>query len=220
MAFAALSKRVHAAFQAPHFFWRLVQVHATDAPHFFFKTRSYQKTSTQCAYRSSDMSYKVKPIAFVSAARQTPVDDCWGGEISKITLVDKIDPSALSGVGNFSHVEVLYLFHGVSEDEVVFSARHPRNNLRWPKIGIFAQRGKNRPNRIGTTICKIAGIYGRVLKVCELDAIDGTPVLDIKPVMKEFLPREPTHQPSWATDLMAKYWDTRSLASPPRDDPV
>ena len=48
--------------------------------------------------------------------------------------------------------------------------------------------------------------YGRTLTVQGLDAIDGTPVLDIKPVMKEFLPREDVSQPSWATDLMSEYW--------------
>jgi tRNA (Thr-GGU) A37 N-methylase len=47
---------------------------------------------------------------------------------------------------------------------------------------------------------------GRVLKVAGLDAIDGTPVLDIKPVMAEFLPRGPVRQPNWSTELMRDYW--------------
>jgi tRNA (adenine37-N6)-methyltransferase len=156
------------------------------------------------------MPYTVEPVAFVSSARRLPEDDYWGGHSSEITLVDSKDASALVGVDAFSHVEVIYLFHGVHEDNVVTTARHPRNNEHWPKVGIFAQRGKNRPNRIGSTICKVAGVDGRTLRVCELDAIDGTPVLDIKPVMTEFLPREQTIQPSWATELMAKYWATRS----------
>jgi tRNA-Thr(GGU) m(6)t(6)A37 methyltransferase TsaA len=155
------------------------------------------------------MPYHVEPIAFVSATRKSPEDDFWGGEVAEIRLADAIDPSALAGLETFSHVEVLFLFHGVSEHKIVNGARHPRNNVAWPKVGIFAQRGKNRPNRIGSTICKVVGVEGAILRVSELDAIDGTPVLDIKPVLKEFLPREATSQPSWATELMSSYWSER-----------
>ena len=73
-------------------------------------------------------------------------------------------------------------------------------------MGIFAQRGKARPNRIGITIVRIVAREGRVLRVAELDAVDGTPVLDIKPVMREFLPREEVRQPRWARELMQRYW--------------
>lgn len=155
------------------------------------------------------MTYSVEPIAFVSAVRKTPEDDFWGGEVSEICLVGTMDPSALAGLETFSHVEVLFLFHGVSEDKIVSGARHPRNNVAWPKVGILAQRGKNRPNRIGSTICKVVGVEGPILRVSELDAIDGTPVLDIKPVLKEFLHREATSQPDWATELMSSYWSER-----------
>jgi tRNA (Thr-GGU) A37 N-methylase len=57
------------------------------------------------------------------------------------------------------------------------------------------------------TIVEIVARTGRRLVVKGLDAIDGTPVVDIKPVMIEFLPRSPVKQPAWATELMAKYWD-------------
>jgi tRNA (Thr-GGU) A37 N-methylase len=73
-------------------------------------------------------------------------------------------------------------------------------------VGIFAQRGKNRPNRIGSTIVRIVGRTDGGLRVAELDAIEGTPVIDIKPVMQEFLPRTPVTQPAWSTELMAEYW--------------
>ncbi|MFN7983377.1 MAG: SAM-dependent methyltransferase [Vicinamibacterales bacterium] len=152
------------------------------------------------------MQTTIDAIGFVSAARTTPDDDNWGKTTSTITLVDAIDESALDGIESFSHVEVLFLFHAVPPEKIVAGARHPRNNPAWPKVGIFAQRGKNRPNRIGCTICRVAGRSGRSLIVSELDAIDGTPVIDIKPVMAEFLPREPTQQPAWSTELMAKYW--------------
>jgi tRNA-Thr(GGU) m(6)t(6)A37 methyltransferase TsaA len=152
------------------------------------------------------MSYIVEPVGFVHASRQSPEDDLWGGELARIVLVDSFEPAAFAGLASFSHVEVLFLFHQVPPEKITRDARHPRNNPDWPKVGIFAQRGKNRPNRIGSTICRVISVEGKVLTVAELDAIDGTPVLDIKPVMREFLPREETRQPGWVSELMRDYW--------------
>jgi tRNA (Thr-GGU) A37 N-methylase len=73
-------------------------------------------------------------------------------------------------------------------------------------VGIFAQRGKNRPNRLGATIVRVLGVEGLSERVAGLDAIDGTPVLDLKPYMEEFGPRGPVRQPAWASDLMRSYW--------------
>ena len=156
------------------------------------------------------MTDEIRPIAFVHAPRIAPEDDFWGGESAAITLVDEIPSEALVGLGEFSHVEVLFQFHAVAADKIVCGARHPRNNPDWPAVGIFAQRGKNRPNRIGSTICRILEVSGRTVRVAELDAIDGTPVLDLKPVLQEFLPRDPVRQPAWADDLMREYWSKRS----------
>ena len=77
---------------------------------------------------------------------------------------------------------------------------------RGPAVGIFAQRAKARPNRIGATIVRILGRDGGRLRVEGLDAIDGTPVLDIKPVLAEFLPSGPVRQPEWTRELMRDYW--------------
>ncbi len=155
------------------------------------------------------MDIDIRPIAFVRTRRQTPEDDDWGAETAAITLVADLPADALAGIDSFSHVEVIFLFDRVSDDKIVCGARHPRNNPDWPAVGIFAQRGKNRPNRLGSTICRVLGVDGRTLNVAALDAIDGTPVLDLKPVMQEFLPREPVHQPEWSTELMRDYWVRR-----------
>lgn len=152
------------------------------------------------------MSYRLEPIGHVTAQRPSSEDDFWGNELATIRLTDSFAPEALQGLADFSHVEVLYLFHAVDPAKVVSGARHPRNNADWPAVGIFAQRGKNRPNRIGSTICRLLSVQGTQLVVGELDAIDGTPVLDIKPVMTEFLPRQPVSQPRWSSELMANYW--------------
>jgi tRNA (Thr-GGU) A37 N-methylase len=113
---------------------------------------------------------------------------------------------SLQGLSEFSHAEVLFLFHEVDPAKIVTGARHPRNNHHWPSVGIFAQRGKNRPNRIGSTICRILRVEGVRLFVAELDAIAATPVIDIKPVIAEFLPREAIKQSAWSTELMSQYW--------------
>lgn len=155
------------------------------------------------------MSFTVDPVAFVHAERSSAEDDHWGATHSKIVLAGGLGPEALAGLDTFSHVEVLFLFHAVDREHVTTGARHPRDNAAWPKVGIFAQRGKSRPNRIGSTICRVVSVEGRALTVAELDAIDGTPVLDLKPVMREFLPREPTHQPNWVAELMSDYWTLR-----------
>jgi tRNA (adenine37-N6)-methyltransferase len=151
-------------------------------------------------------SVSLESIGFVEAPRPHAEDDFWGGEQACIALRPSYSADALQGLTDFSHVEVIFLFHEVTADKIVSGARHPRNNRAWPAVGIFAQRGKNRPNRLGSTICKVIRVEGTKLYVSELDAINGTPVLDLKPVMSEFLPREKVRQPAWSTELMSQYW--------------
>ena len=148
----------------------------------------------------------VVPIGHVRSARDDLRDDDWGGVRARIELDPSFDPECLDGIEDFSHAEILFHFDRVPESAVERGARHPRGNQAWPRVGIFAQRGKNRPNRLGSTIVAIAGREGRVLTVLGLDAVDGTPVLDIKPVMREFLPRGEVRQPPWSHELMRDYW--------------
>jgi len=148
----------------------------------------------------------MEPIGYVRAERAATEDDYWGGMRSSIVLADAIEADALQGLEDFSHAEIIFYFDQVDPQKIVYGARHPRNNPAWPRVGIFAQRGKNRPNRIGSTIVRILGREGRTLHVAELDAIDQTPVLDIKPVLQEFLPRQPVRQPDWSRELMRQYW--------------
>jgi tRNA-Thr(GGU) m(6)t(6)A37 methyltransferase TsaA len=117
-----------------------------------------------------------------------------------------VPAESLSGLDTFSHAEIVFVFDQLEPSAVVRGSRHPRENQRWPRVGIFAQRARARPNRLGTTIVRIISCEGSRLRVRGLDAIDGTPVLDIKPVMAEFLPREPVRQPAWSRELMAHYW--------------
>jgi tRNA-Thr(GGU) m(6)t(6)A37 methyltransferase TsaA len=148
----------------------------------------------------------ISPIAVVHNTRLTPVDDNWGGLVSEIRLDPVLPEESLIGLDSFSHAEIIFQFHLVGEKEIVMGARHPRENPDWPEVGIFAQRARLRPNRLGLTVVRILRIEGRSLFVEGLDAVDGTPVLDIKPVMQEFLPREALQQPDWSHEVMKDYW--------------
>ena len=154
----------------------------------------------------SENVFTVRPVAFVRSARADVSDDFWGDVESEIELCPDMPPESLDGLEDYSHIDVLFVLDRVAPDDVERGTRHPRNNLEWPKIGIFAQRAKRRPNRLAHSIVRLLGRNGSRLRVLSLDAIDGTPVLDIKPVLSEFLPREPVCQPEYSRELMRDYW--------------
>jgi tRNA-Thr(GGU) m(6)t(6)A37 methyltransferase TsaA len=151
------------------------------------------------------MEIKLRPIATVINSRKTPVDDNWSEIVSEIILEDDIPTEALTGILNFSHLEIIYFFDRAQNTDIVFSAR-PRGNPSYPLVGIFGQRKKDRPNAIGLCTVELLAHNGRTLKVKNLDAINGTPVLDIKPVFREFQPIGKIKQPKWVSDLMKNYW--------------
>ncbi|HEX4926310.1 MAG TPA: SAM-dependent methyltransferase, partial [Bdellovibrionales bacterium] len=120
------------------------------------------------------------PIGQVVSTRKDAVDDGWDAERAKIVLdLEQFNGEALKGLQDFSHAEIVYYMHAAQKTET--GSRHPRGNTAWPRAGIFAQRAKDRPNKIGITVCRILAVDGAELEVAGLDAIDGTPVLDIKP---------------------------------------
>lgn len=152
------------------------------------------------------MDIVLRPVGVISGGRSEPIDDDWGAVEAEIVLDDAYPEEAIAGLDGFSHVDVVFVFDKVDPSSVNLSARHPRGREDWPKVGIFAQRAKARPNRIGVTTCDLIGVEGRRIRVRGLDAIDGTPVLDIKPYMEEFGPRGTVREPDWARELMAGYW--------------
>jgi tRNA (adenine37-N6)-methyltransferase len=147
------------------------------------------------------------PIGHVRTTRADPVDDNWDAETTTIELDPNLfTPDALLSLDHFSHVEVIYWFHHEEAARPNLGARRPRGREDWPLVGIFAQRAKNRPNRLGLTVCKILEVKGLTVRVSGLDAIDGTPVLDLKPWMEGFAPRGEVREPQWAKELMSGYW--------------
>lgn len=152
------------------------------------------------------MKIEIIPVAFVKNTRKELTDDFWGNLISEIELTNIFTEDAFKGLNEFSHAEILFYFHRSEPCKVITIARHPRGNVNFSETGIFAQRVKDRPNHLGNTIAEIVEVDGKILTVKGLDAIDGTPVLDIKPVLKEFLPRKAVKQPGWSVELMKNYW--------------
>jgi tRNA-Thr(GGU) m(6)t(6)A37 methyltransferase TsaA len=153
------------------------------------------------------MKITLQPIGFVNQGRSEPIDDNWDAEISRIRLDgEQIGADAVLGLDQFSHIEVVYWFHHESAEAVHTGARRPRGNPDWPAVGILAQRAKNRPNRLGVTTCRLLKVDGLELTVSGLDAIEGSPILDIKPYMSGFAPRGEVREPAWAKALMQGYW--------------
>jgi tRNA-Thr(GGU) m(6)t(6)A37 methyltransferase TsaA len=150
--------------------------------------------------------WTVTAIGTVRSSRAQAIDDDWGDVTATITLAEPLDARSVAGLGDFSHVEVVFLFDRVDPDAVCLHSRHPRGNREWPEVGILAQRAKDRPNRIGLCTCELVAVDGASIVVRGLDAIDGTPVLDVKPYMEEFAPRGDVRQPAWSHDLMREYW--------------
>jgi tRNA-Thr(GGU) m(6)t(6)A37 methyltransferase TsaA len=152
-----------------------------------------------------EAKFNLVPIAVVRCSRAEPEDDRWDSETSTIELLSPFDRRSVRGLEEFSHCLVVFVFHGASWDGTRMS-RHPRGNPEWPDVGIFAQRAKDRPNRLGVSVCRLAGVDDASIRVEGLDAIDGTPVVDIKPWMEEFGPRGTVVQPVWSRELMRDYW--------------
>lgn len=150
---------------------------------------------------------ELEPIGWVRGGRIDAVDDDWG-EVEATIGLDPAHytPDALTGLDEFSHVDVVYCFHLLDPAEIVLGTRRPRGNPDWPEVGIFAQRGRVRPNRLGVTTAEILAFEGLDVHVRGLDAVDGTPVLDLKPHMAGFAPRTAVREPEWALEIMRDYW--------------
>jgi tRNA (adenine37-N6)-methyltransferase len=147
------------------------------------------------------------PIGVVRSSRRELKDDDWDQVTARIEIdPTQLDEESLLGLDTFSHVEILFVMNQVKDEAIQKRARHPRNNEAWPKVGILAQRAKMRPNRMGLTVCSIQSLKGLTLHVTGLDALDGSPVLDIKPWVAAFGPRGEVREPSWMTELMSRYW--------------
>lgn len=147
----------------------------------------------------------VEPIGVVESPVSEAVDSGWGSVVSRIALAEHLAPG-LRGLDQFSHVIVVFFMHEASFDQASDLVRRPQGRADMPEIGIFAQRAKHRPNPIGITAAELVGVEGNVLSVRGLDAVDGTPILDIKPYVPEYDRVLKPTVAEWMARLMAGYF--------------
>lgn len=156
-------------------------------------------------------AFMVEPIAHVVGGRIEPTDDYWGGVGAIIRIDEKrFTSDSTKGLDAFSHLEVLFRFHLTDPTDLNLGARRPRDNPDWPEVGIFGHRNMRRINWLGVSRCRLLEVDGLDLHVEGLDAVDGTPVLDIKPWFVEFGPRGEVHQAHWTSAMLGHYFATQS----------
>ena len=152
-------------------------------------------------------TFEVVPIGVVHNQRtDVQHSDQWGAVRSTIVVDERFGDRCLQGLEGFSHVEVLFVFDQLDELDDYLEPQPYRGRTDLPTLGVFAGRAPRRPNRIGVTCCAIESVDDRELTVIGLDAVTGTPVVDLKPVMREFLPTD-VRQPAWVGDVMSEYFE-------------
>jgi tRNA-Thr(GGU) m(6)t(6)A37 methyltransferase TsaA len=140
------------------------------------------------------VSYRVIGIVRNPVKRERR--DGWEGVRSDVILRDDLEP-ALDAIEGFSHVIVVFHIDRVPEDAQQLQVR-VGNEDEPPERGVLATRSQLRPNPIGTSVVKVVHRRKNVLRVQGLDAIDGTPVLDIKPYLPAYDSVPDAQLPSWA----------------------
>jgi tRNA-Thr(GGU) m(6)t(6)A37 methyltransferase TsaA len=148
----------------------------------------------------------VTPVGIVRSPVVEGRDDGWGDVVAELHIDDAF-ASGLTGIEAFSHVLVLFWMHGATFSAERDLVRRPRGRDDMPEIGIFAQRAKHRPVPIGVTAVRLLERRGAMLKVEGLDAIDGSPILDIKPYFPDFDSVKNPTLPDWTRVLMQGYFD-------------
>ncbi|GGS93485.1 TrmO family methyltransferase domain-containing protein [Streptomyces chromofuscus] len=155
-----------------------------------------------------DQYIRVPVIGTVVGGHSGRLDDFKGNVESIIRLAPSIPESALQGIEEFSHLQVIWHFSLGSDADIELPPRSPRDNPAWPATGGLVHRNHRRPARLGTSFPRLLRVDGRDLHVEDLDADDGTPVIDLVPVFKEMMPRGPVYQPAWPTEMLSDYWES------------
>jgi tRNA-Thr(GGU) m(6)t(6)A37 methyltransferase TsaA len=152
------------------------------------------------------MNLSVRAVAYIRNERSEALDDNWDDVASTVELAADVPSDALKGLSEFSHVEIVFFADWAEDVPPAPWHRHPRGNENWPDVGVFAQRNKDRPNRILLTTVELEEVGERFLRVRGLDGIDGTPVLDIKPVFRWSVPRGELRVATWSEELGESYF--------------
>lgn len=145
------------------------------------------------------MNISLTPIGVVKNNITEPRREDWQTVVSEIIVNENLK-EALSHIEEFSHIIVLYWMHEVSPSQRSVMRVHPRGKQNLPLVGVLASRSPARPNPIGIITAKLVERRDNVLKVIGLDAVDGTPVLDIKPYIPGYDSPTKAETPSWITE--------------------
>jgi len=146
------------------------------------------------------LSISLKVIGIVRNGINQRPEPGWEEVVSEI-VVDSRLTEALDGLEEFSHIIVLYWMHQVPTLGQVPTKIHPRGRQELPPVGLFASRAPCRLNPVGETTVRLLERQDNILKVEGLDAIDGTPVIDIKPYIPGYDSVTDAKAPSWVTKL-------------------
>ncbi len=149
--------------------------------------------------------YTLEAIGTVRSPERQPVDEGWGSVEARIVVEPPLRPGLL-GLDGFSHVLVVVLLDGARFDPVRHLVRRPRGRADLPEVGIFAQRAKDRPNPLGVTVVPLVSVEADGITVRGLDAIDGTPVLDLKPYFPHFDGPRDARVAGWVEAVMRGYF--------------
>ncbi|HUY43912.1 MAG TPA: TrmO family methyltransferase [Acidimicrobiales bacterium] len=152
------------------------------------------------------MELVLRPVAYIRNDRAEALDDNWDDVVSSVELASDVPSEALMGLDGFSHVEIVFFADWAEDVPPGPWHRRPRANPEWPDVGVFAQRNKDRPNRILLSTVAIDTLGERSFTVRGLDGIDGTPVLDIKPVFRWSVPRGELRVAPWSEELGEQYF--------------
>ena len=146
---------------------------------------------------------RMTPIGTVHNGQTEPVDEGWGDVVSRVELRSEL-AGILDGLDGFTHALVIYWLH--EAPSVPDVKRRPRGLADMPEVGLLAQRARHRPNPIGVTAAEVVAVEPACLVVRGLDAIEGTPVLDIKPYFPAYDRRDDARVPEWVDRLMRGYF--------------
>ncbi len=141
----------------------------------------------------------LKPIGVVRNKVKQPIRHGWGEIVSEI-IVDSDLTEALDNLDEFSHLIVLYWMHQLPAGRQLPLKVHPMGKPELPLVGRFATRSPSRPNPVGQATVKLLERHDNILKVKGLDAIDGTPVIDIKPYLPGYDSADDAKVPLWITN--------------------
>jgi len=141
----------------------------------------------------------LKPIGVVRNKVKQPIRHGWGEIVSEI-IVDSDLTEALDNLDEFSHLIVLYWMHQLPAGRQLPLKAHPMGKSELPLVGRFATRSPSRPNPVGQATVKLLERKDNILKVKGLDAIDGTPVIDIKPYLPGYDSADDAKVPLWITN--------------------